>query len=332
MQTRSGVAPKAPPALPKTGSVRPSAAPKSQPPSADDLRAKLDNAKRSTLRPPRLPREADALPIVPQWEANATPLKPAAGERKQFWLRLVGTGFTAGFFAAAGYLGAVAQQPMQTSALDFGVQHVHAQRSLTLPLTAAAPKMAAPVLTSTVRQQPMAAESPVVTLAAAVAASAPVANEAAKAEADASVAKTNVKAAKKTRSTRTLHSKTKVAAPVAQADEEEDSDSSDTEADEPEAPVARTAPAENLPEQPTRGDVQKGLEGVRSVLASCAAGQHGTTYANVTIMGSGHVTYSTVEGAFSGTPAGSCMARALRSSDFPKFSGAPLKVRYPFVF
>jgi hypothetical protein len=306
---RSGIAPKAPP-LPKTASVHASAAPKSHPPVSDELRAEHSN--RSSLRAPRLPREAEALPLLPQWEVNRTPLEPAGGQFKQFWLRLVGTGFAAGFFLGAGYLGALAQQPGHASVLDFGAHTERAPRSLALPLTAAAPKLATPVLTSTV-PQPMAAES----LAKAAAAAAP------KLESDKTIARLSVKSAKKT------HTKIKVAAPVVQAQEEEADDSSDSEADEP---VAQPAPAANLPEQLTRSEVQKGLEDVRSVLASCAAGEHGTTYANVTISGAGRVSYSTIEGAFAGSPAGSCMARALRTSDFPKFSGAPLKVRYPFVF
>jgi hypothetical protein len=326
---RSGVAPKAP-LLPKTSSVRPSAAPKSVVPAADELRNELETSKKSSLRPPRLPRQAEALPLVPRWEVNTTPLEPAGGQRKQFWLRVVGTSFAAGFCLGAGYLAALAQQPAHASMLDFGAQNQRAPRSLALPLTAAAPLIATPVLTSTA-PKPMAAESPVVALAAAAAATAPAGVETSKAERDEMLAKLSAKSAKKALSTRALRIKAK-AAPAVQAEEEAADDSSEAEADEPQAPLARTAPAENLPEQPTRSDVQKGLEGVRSMLASCAGGQHGTSYANVTIEGSGRVSYSTIEGAFAGTPAGSCMARALRTSDFPKFSGAALKVRYPFVF
>jgi hypothetical protein len=92
----------------------------------------------------------------------------------------------------------------------------------------------------------------------------------------------------------------------------------------------QSAPAADLPEALTREQVQTGLEQLRGKLAACAGDAHGTTYANITIAGTGRVSYSTIEGAFAGTPAGSCMARTLRSGSFPKFGGEPLKVRYPF--
>lgn len=87
-----------------------------------------------------------------------------------------------------------------------------------------------------------------------------------------------------------------------------------------------------LPAQPTREQVRDVMSAMHSELARCARDQHGTTYANVTIQGSGRVSYSLIEGAFAGTEAGSCMARALRSAKFPEFVGPPFKVRYPLVF
>lgn len=92
------------------------------------------------------------------------------------------------------------------------------------------------------------------------------------------------------------------------------------------------APApENLPRELSRDQVQNGLEGVRSGLESCAAGEHGRMIANVTISGAGRVTYATIEGAFAGTPQGSCMARALRGAQFPQVASPQLRVRYPFA-
>jgi hypothetical protein len=81
----------------------------------------------------------------------------------------------------------------------------------------------------------------------------------------------------------------------------------------------------------SRTQVQNSLESVRSQLQSCAAGVHGRTTANVTISGAGRVTYATIEGAFAGTPQGSCMARALRGAQFPQFASPQLRVRYPFA-
>jgi hypothetical protein len=78
--------------------------------------------------------------------------------------------------------------------------------------------------------------------------------------------------------------------------------------------------------------VRDTLLAMHAELAQCAGGKHGTTFANVTIQGSGRVSYSLIEGAFAGTEAGSCMARALRAATFPVFVGPPFKVRYPLVF
>jgi hypothetical protein len=119
------------------------------------------------------------------------------------------------------------------------------------------------------------------------------------------------------------------------ATETSEASSSDAEAvDESSNEVSQTsaAPAEQLSAQPTRQQVMSGLEALRPALNACVAGAHGTSFANVTIAGSGRVTYSTIEGAFAGTNQGSCMARALRSASFPRFASDSFNVRYPFAF
>jgi hypothetical protein len=85
-----------------------------------------------------------------------------------------------------------------------------------------------------------------------------------------------------------------------------------------------------LPAQPTREQIKLGLDGVRSMLQSCAASLHGTSTARVTIASAGRVASASIEGAFAGTPEGSCMARALRNAVVPRFSGPNLQVSYPF--
>ena len=95
---------------------------------------------------------------------------------------------------------------------------------------------------------------------------------------------------------------------------------------------AQTMQTNALPELPTREAVKASLEQMRPVLASCADPARGTTYVNLTLNGAGRATYAEVEGTFAGTPAGSCMARALRSGSYPKFSAPAFKVRYPYVF
>jgi hypothetical protein len=86
-----------------------------------------------------------------------------------------------------------------------------------------------------------------------------------------------------------------------------------------------------VPQTLTRTQVQTVLESMRAELQTCAAGEHGRMKANVTISGAGRVTYATIEGAFAGTPQGSCMARALRGAQFPQFASPQLRVGYPFA-
>jgi hypothetical protein len=86
------------------------------------------------------------------------------------------------------------------------------------------------------------------------------------------------------------------------------------------------------PAQPSREQIRDVMLAMHNQLAQCVQDKHGTTYANVTIQGSGLVSYSLIDGAFAGTEAGSCMARALRSATFPEFAGPPFKVRYPLRF
>lgn len=96
------------------------------------------------------------------------------------------------------------------------------------------------------------------------------------------------------------------------------------------AAVEPTAVEAALPESPTRDEIKAGFDAVRSDVEICAAGGHGTTLAKVTISGAGRVSYATIEGAFQGTPQGSCIARALRTASFPRFAQASLKVSYSF--
>jgi hypothetical protein len=98
-----------------------------------------------------------------------------------------------------------------------------------------------------------------------------------------------------------------------------------------EASVDPVPPSEQLPQQPSRDEIKRALDATRPALETCIGSAHGTTFANVTIAGSGRVIHSSIEGAFAGTPQGSCMARALRSATFPRFSTARMTVRFPFV-
>jgi hypothetical protein len=70
---------------------------------------------------------------------------------------------------------------------------------------------------------------------------------------------------------------------------------------------------------------------VRSAVAACAAGRGGVVTVRVTFAGSsGRVTTAVVEGAFAGTPEGSCMARAIRAARVPRFAQPTSSVSFPF--
>jgi len=51
----------------------------------------------------------------------------------------------------------------------------------------------------------------------------------------------------------------------------------------------------------------------------------------VTVSGSGRVTTAVVQGAWAGTPEGSCLARAVRTAHLPAFRQPRININYPFV-
>ena len=57
----------------------------------------------------------------------------------------------------------------------------------------------------------------------------------------------------------------------------------------------------------------------------------GLANVSVTIAKSGSVSSASVSGAFSGTPTGSCVERAVKGASFPKFKGAAQSITYPFM-
>jgi len=88
---------------------------------------------------------------------------------------------------------------------------------------------------------------------------------------------------------------------------------------------------ENLPEHPSRDDVQSALSAVRGAVAACTNGQHGTIRVRVTAVGSGRVTTAVVQDPlWARPPTGSCIARAVRRARFPRFSETRFVVIYPF--
>jgi outer membrane biosynthesis protein TonB len=102
------------------------------------------------------------------------------------------------------------------------------------------------------------------------------------------------------------------------------------------AAAAATAAAEaaraELPSHPDRDAVRESMEAVRSAITACANGAHGTATMRITVHHSGRVQGALVEGTFSGTPEGSCMALAARRARFPAFSEDRFSLTYPFTF
>jgi hypothetical protein len=85
-----------------------------------------------------------------------------------------------------------------------------------------------------------------------------------------------------------------------------------------------------MPETPTRENVQSALDAKRSEVLVCANGQHGVAEVDLTVSSSGQVTHAVVAGDFAGSPAGSCIARVVRTARFAPFSKPRFRVIYPF--
>jgi hypothetical protein len=98
---------------------------------------------------------------------------------------------------------------------------------------------------------------------------------------------------------------------------------------DPSARIAASDESGALPEAPARADIVAGFEQIRDDLVKCAGGKHGIVDIDATIANSGRVAHALIDGAFKGTPEGSCIARAVRTAHFPRFSQASLKVDYP---
>lgn len=106
-------------------------------------------------------------------------------------------------------------------------------------------------------------------------------------------------------------------------------------ASEPSYPPPQTpaAHAGDIPETLTRRQVEDGMRAVVPDVRACfhQRGASGTVTLNVTIPGTGDAGAVSVTGEFADTPLGDCAAAAARSASFPKFSGPPIRITYPFV-
>jgi hypothetical protein len=84
----------------------------------------------------------------------------------------------------------------------------------------------------------------------------------------------------------------------------------------------------HLPEEPSRKDVIDGLNQLRGELGECSKGRSGTAEIDLTIAGSGSVTYALIAGDYAGTPQGSCIARTIRGAHFEPFRKPRVRVLY----
>jgi hypothetical protein len=101
---------------------------------------------------------------------------------------------------------------------------------------------------------------------------------------------------------------------------------------EPPPPVAPPPPPADLPEEPTRDEVQAALTAIRPAVQSCV--QPGAQVrVRITIANSGRVTTAVVEDDYwSRQPHGGCIARAVRTASFPRFARDRFVVVFPFQF
>lgn len=96
---------------------------------------------------------------------------------------------------------------------------------------------------------------------------------------------------------------------------------------------ALTAPAHAEPAAPltpSRDDVTSAMRGVTPAVTACGAQQHGTALVRITVDHTGRVSSALVSGDLAGTPAGSCVAQAVRAASFPTFRQSTFVISYPF--
>jgi hypothetical protein len=97
-------------------------------------------------------------------------------------------------------------------------------------------------------------------------------------------------------------------------------------------PAPRSAPAQpaaDLPAQPSREVVVNVMNGMLPKLQACVGDKHGAAHVTLTVRSTGNVTYALVGGVFAGTAEGSCIAREIKTAEFPAFTDPSIRVAYP---
>jgi hypothetical protein len=95
------------------------------------------------------------------------------------------------------------------------------------------------------------------------------------------------------------------------------------------APPPTVAPTAPTRQTPTQSDVVRALDEVHDAIAACTPA-HAIATLRLTLRGqTGQVTSVYVDGAFAGTPAGSCIARAAREAHVEPFARPTFALTYP---
>jgi hypothetical protein len=95
--------------------------------------------------------------------------------------------------------------------------------------------------------------------------------------------------------------------------------------------AGEAAPARTLPETPTRAQVLTTLRALEGEVRECAEGDRGLVESRLVVVGAtGRVSTAQISGDFAGTAQGSCMARVLRTAQFPEFSRDRFEVSFPY--
>lgn len=103
-------------------------------------------------------------------------------------------------------------------------------------------------------------------------------------------------------------------------------------ADGPDVATASERPSASLPETPARESVREAMEALTPTVRGCAAGAHGRALVSVVVTGAtGRARSATVGGDFTGTDAGSCIARAARGVELAPFARTTFTIAYPFA-
>jgi len=100
------------------------------------------------------------------------------------------------------------------------------------------------------------------------------------------------------------------------------------------AQVMQGTPSAHDPSAPppslSRDDIQRSMTAVTAKVRTCVAGTAGHATVQLTVAPSGQVQKVAVTGAFAGTPAGTCVERAVKAAAFPAWTGEPASFGYDF--